>query len=290
MIWFFVFVAVCAATWFFLVAYQYLKRFNFDPSKCGWLGCELELFVVDLASGKVVARAAEIINAVSAPWCKPELGATQVEITTDTLPTAEAIVSQLMSRLRTVRQVARELGLGLVAMEYAPYDIPIDAFPSPRYERIANQMSEYRRRAAMRLAALHFHHGCGSWSDAFRVHNAFVRKISCSMIRGDHSRGARHATFQTFHATIMPMRIWNRFFFVVRAIVRGYLKDPKLDWSWERISVHGTVEGRSYGSIDDPDEILDLLRWRVKVSGLPIPSAVQQHDIPSREYARAALS
>lgn len=88
-------------------------RLHFPGCPSPSLGVELELSLVDRASGDLAARAPEVIAALADPaFVKPELFPSIVEINSRACPNVASLEQDLGQRLRQLATVLAPLGLG----------------------------------------------------------------------------------------------------------------------------------------------------------------------------------
>lgn len=235
----------------------FLSAFRFNSSLRGYAGVERERFLVDKESGLFVPRSPEFLDRMSSAWTH-EFSACMVEDRTPPLLSDVDIRSALVSNDEEGRARATALGLRLIACEVAPANIPTDVYPSePRYQRIRAASSTAQLAVGHRIAGTHVHRGVADWDEALRVYNALTRRWRQLAAMGDSSDGERLRMFGIVVPDAEPMEFGSVEALVSHAAGKGFLTNPRNGWhGWVRISIHGTVEVRTFGSTENVEKVM----------------------------------
>ena len=274
---------------------EFCGRFTFDEKRYGNLAVEVECFIVD-KDGAVVPRAHDVLDQFGlAGWeqlkmehpgdvayrdhdsgivAKNELSGCQLEINTRPCETVAELRQQLTYAYRQIAAMCSKLGLRPWYHEFGPKDMPLDVFPSERYHKIVKKWKRKRRLAACRVTATHIHVGMLNKTVALKVYNWLVQHCKQLCAMGDHSEGQRLAAFkETIYPQSRPepYQDWQAFY--ATAVKRGFTVDIRQCWTLIRISKHGTIEFRMFGSTPSIDEIIG---WAEHCRNLCMQAAVPQ--------------
>ncbi|MCU1690271.1 MAG: hypothetical protein JWN20_2199, partial [Jatrophihabitantaceae bacterium] len=100
------------------------------------LGIEEELHLVDLATGRLAARAPELLAQLPSDSFTAELQRSTVEINSSVCTTLEDLRNELLRRRRQLVQVAGEAGLGVAAVGIAPIHDTMLLTETTRFEQM----------------------------------------------------------------------------------------------------------------------------------------------------------
>lgn len=235
---------------------DFSSRFAFDPQKALCVGVERERFIT-VDGVMPVPRAADVLRKLGHRRFGYELSACQLENRTDPVP-----IHKLHKCLREdediVAPVLESLGLRSLHREVGPDTMPLDVYPDPagRYRDITKQMSRSTLLAACQIIGTHIHVGMPDRMTALRVYNQVIGETAHLAHMGDGSAGRRLAIYRAVTPGLEPQRLetWEDFFEAAQR--GGFAEDPRRCWTLIRISVHGTIEFRMFGSTDSIDRIV----------------------------------
>ncbi len=234
---------------------KFLSHFSFSGAMRSYVGIERERFLKN-SEGIYVPQAKIFLSEIKDPRWTHELSACQVEDRTDPRDNLLELKYDLIRNTNSGILVAEKMETKLVCEEVASYDMPLDVFPTERYENISRAISTDRLRSACRVAGIHIHIGVGSVKDAISTHNACVEHMEELIHMGDHSSGERIALYKEMAEKWEPPTYENTEHFLETALREGFADDPKRCYHFVRISVHGTVECRMFGITPHEDEII----------------------------------
>jgi hypothetical protein len=253
---------------------SFREKFHFDPQFALRVGVEREHFIVD-RNGHIAPLAARVLEHIHVHgWGRRwgalgrrlqidpgnmvgyELSACQIE--TRTRPVElEDLKRELTWQDREINRSVHELSLGLLNIEVAPDDMPLDVYPDPtgRYAAISAGMSHEVLLAACQVAGTHVHIGMPDHETVLRVYNSVIRRTRKLIRLGDGSHGRRVAIYRKVKPdpTPLPFEDWDSFYQVAQE--GGFAEDPRSCWTWIRISRHGTIEFRMFGATPSLDRI-----------------------------------
>lgn len=261
------------------------SRFKFNPTLAFRVGIERECFVTDM-NGHIVPKAPLIIEHVRKNGWRTdhlpnrtnpgdmlgyELSACQIETRTNPCEITE-ILSALQLPDTGLRNVLDELNLRPLHLEVAPDDMPLDVYPDPtgRYAEITRTMPREVLLAACQVTGTHVHIGMPDHETALHVYNRLVGHCGALCRLGDGSSGRR----LEIYCKVAPERDppiyedWQKFLDVANA--KGFANNPRDCWTLIRISVHGTIEFRMFGSTDSLNKIE---RWATQCHTLCLDAA-----------------
>lgn len=244
---------------------DFFNQFDFNPSKEGFVGIERERFLKKsgeyspesdwfLEQSRALTRSEDIWTA--------ELSRCQIEDRTTPKSKLVDIYDQLNKNDKEGRRIARECSLELSIEEVAAKEIPLSVYPQTRYRKIKKDLSKDVLRAACRVTGTHLHLGVANMDQAISVHNKLQNSLKYFTDLGDHSEGRRLKLYKKVAADPKPPNYRDKEHFFRTAKKQGFASNPRNCWHLLRISVHGTVELRMFGSTGDLDEIIS---WTEKV-------------------------
>jgi gamma-glutamyl:cysteine ligase YbdK (ATP-grasp superfamily) len=226
---------------------EFLGKFGFKKSGQGLIGIERERFLTDRGM-LPVPRAEEFLAIVKDPRWTCELSSCQVEDRTEPKKRISDVEKELLLNDRMGNYVAGEMGLILYCMEVGPEDMPLDIFPKPRYLEIAENISLETLKAGCRVTGTHIHLGMPDIKTAIKASNAFREYIPYLCEIGNNSHGERLRLYKKMAPDWNPPVYEDKQHFFETAKEKGFAKDPRKCWHLIRISVHGTLELRMFGS------------------------------------------
>lgn len=248
--------------------HAFLSKFVFNQALCGSIGIERERFLVDVY-GNIVPRAKEFLDAIKDPAWTYELSACQAEDRTKPQKKLADVWRELSANDQNAKIILRLMNAKLVALEVAPEHMPLDIYPDPRYLDITAKITKERLRAACRVAGVHVHIGMRDLSHAIRAFNKLRKylRLLCSL--GDGSSGERLRLYKIMAAQWNPPEITSQEHFLQLAINQGFAENPRNCYWLMRISIHGTIELRMFGSSGIPTVMRNafLSRLLLKISG-----------------------
>lgn len=239
---------------------NFKKKFNFQEEKKLFVGVERECHLVN-SEGSIVPMAFEVLTALGHKNFGYELSACQLESRTEPVR-IECVRDALLQNDNLVYPVLEKLSLWASHREVAPLDMPLDVYPDPtgRYQQITQNMPVEILRAACRVIGTHVHIGMPNHCTALNVYNKVISSTEKLMNLGDGSNGERLAIYRIMAPDAMPKayKSWEDFYSM--ACVKGFEQDPRKCWTLVRISIHGTIEFRMFGTTSDVDVITGWAR------------------------------
>lgn len=264
---------------------EFKRQFTYNQHKIGFLGVEQE--VVIEKDGKIVPMAHEILSTITsrgifepahisgnyfsgdnweahkARWhpVEPnefgyELPAAQIESRI-----GPCQLKDLKWKLEKVNEhlilLLKLKGCRPLHIEVAPEDMPLDVYPTERYQKITKNMPRAILLAACRVAGTHVHIGMRDHAMALRVYNYVIKHLAELCEMGNGSFGERLAIYKQMAPDYEPKLYasWDEYY--QTALAKGFAEDPRKCWTLIRISVHGTIEFRMFGATDSIDRIVN---------------------------------
>ncbi len=249
---------------------------DFNSSPGPSLGIEVELEVVDRATGELASAATEMLAEIGArhpdgehPKAKHELFECTVEIITGVCTTVAEARSDLQATLDEVATAADRRGLALMCSGTHPYSSWHDqsVSPSPRYARLIEEMQWMARR--LQIFGVHVHVGIRSPEKAIAIANAlagyiphFLALSSSSPFWEGHDTGlasSRSKVFEGLPTAGLPAPIdsWDDFEQFMETLVSSQAISTVREVWWD-IRPHpdfGTVELRMCDGIPTLSEV-----------------------------------
>ncbi len=164
-------------------------QIDFAPNARPTLGIELELSIVDQASGELVSAASDILGDLGSgheagehPKAKHELFECTIEIITDVCSTAAEARTDLQATLDEVRAAADRRGLTLISAGTHPFSLARDQDISAneRYHALVEEMQWTARR--LLICGTHYHVAVRSAEKAVVVFNEVQRYLPLFLI------------------------------------------------------------------------------------------------------------
>jgi len=139
-----------------------------------------------------------------------------------------------------------------------PETIPLTKiFPSDRYRQIKQSVSPEQLLAACRVAGTHVHIGMANLKECITAYNILRKYLDYFCKLGDHSNGERLRLYKTMAKNWVPPEIKDAENFFEIAEKNSFVEDPRNCHWLIRISAHGTVELRMFGSYNYLSEVTD---------------------------------
>ncbi len=242
----------------------------FVPSPERTIGIEMEVSLVDPATGALVPKAKEILEALDGDAnVKPELFQSIVEVNTGVCHTVAEARSDLAARLARVREVAREMGCELICTGTHPMtnwsEVPIS--PDARYLGLVDRMRWPARR--LLICGIHVHVGVPSGEHAIALTNAlscfiphFLALSASSPFWAGRDTGlasSRSKIFEGLPTAGLPPRLtnWAEFVTLMRTLLSAQTITSIREVWWD-IRPHpnfGTIELRMCDGMNTLSEI-----------------------------------
>ena len=236
---------------------RFMSQFRFDRSMASWVGVEREAFLID-ETGNIVPRAQEVLACLGESFGNRfgfELSACQFEDRVGPCP-SQHLEQQLWLNERILGLVERWLKLRRSFIEVAPIDMPLDVYPYERYQRIVATMPREMLLAACRVAGVHVHIGMPDHSTALKVYNHVIGHCDELCQLGDGSNGERLRLYKQVAPNCQPRSYDNWQDFYGYMAEQGLDQEPRGLWTLVRISIHGTIEFRTFGTTDNQHKII----------------------------------
>jgi glutamate---cysteine ligase / carboxylate-amine ligase len=154
-------------------------QIDFNASARASLGIEVELTLVDPASGALVSAASDILEELGQghpdgehPKAKHELFESTIEVITGICQTVDEAKRDLTATIAEVRAAATARGLTLLASGSHPFSHPYEQIvsPDPRYYALIEEMQWPARR--LQIFGIHYHVGVRSAEKSIVIANA----------------------------------------------------------------------------------------------------------------------
>lgn len=232
---------------------EFVKQFNFSEKGRGLVGVERECFLTDL-NGVIQPMSSSILKYLKGDGrFGYELSACQLEDRVGPC-SLNRLKEELEANDRIMTEAGKALGFKRSYMEVAPVDMPLDVYPDPtgRYKRITASMPQDILRAACRVAGTHIHVGMSDPEGAMEAYHQAIQLLPKLIQWGDHSNGERLRIYKMMAPDMIPPAYpggWEEFHEHARS--KGFESNPRNCWHLIRISVHGTIEFRMFGSTSD---------------------------------------
>lgn len=235
---------------------RFLRQFKFKKHLERYIGIEREHFLKDALTGAYAPQAQEFLQTISDPRWTYELSICQVESRTRPQKDLSQIELELLENENTAKHAGELHNVYVTNEEVAGSGLPNDIYPDPRYLAIAAKMSPEFVRAGCRVAGTHVHVGCHSMIQAIHVRNALIPHLEMLCTIGDHSNGERLRLYRMMAKNWNPEPYKNISHFFKVAQAQEFAENPRNCWHLIRISRHGTVELRMFGTAESAEEIL----------------------------------
>lgn len=238
---------------------DFLQKFNFDPNKKLYVGIERESFTT--RDGKIIPLTPEVLPLIE--LMQPrfqsfgyELSACQLEMRYGPYHISE-VHDGVTLAFNELKEIEKQLNFSCYFSDTAGQEIPLDVYPDPtgRYAKIASSLSRDVLYAACYIAGTHVHIGMPNAEDALNVYNNVCKHVWDLVKIGDNSKGERINYYKLMTSNLEPSPHKNIDAWVKDALDKNYFEDPRKNWSLIRLSIHGTIEFRMFGSNPDLSKI-----------------------------------
>ena len=239
---------------------SFMARFKFDPKRAGYVGVEREAFIVDRHLIPVPA-APQVLNVLrDDPRFTFELSACQIEMRSSPHFLLSSLGRELAVLDERLRAAARAHGHLIDCTEVAASGMCLEVFPDPtgRYQRIKEALPHETLSAACRIIGTHVHVGMRDHRSALRTYNRLVERLPDLIRIGDRSNGERMPLYNIVapHSTPPVFKDWTAFYDDAR--MHNYVDNPRDNWRLIRLTAHGTVEIRAFGT---SPHLIDVIEW-----------------------------
>ncbi len=240
------------------------------------VGVELELHVIDAATGDLVNASVEILQELGEghpsgehPKAKHELFQSTIEIITGVCRTPAEATADLAATLAEVRAAAARRGLTVISSGTHPFALARDQVvtPNPRYHALVEEMQWAARR--LLICGTHVHVGVPSGEHAIAVVNEVLRHLPLFLILSASSpfleredtglASSRSKVFESMPTAGLPPKLddWGDFeAFMQTLIASGSIESVREVW-WD-VRPHpdfGTVELRMCDAVSTLREV-----------------------------------
>ena len=243
---------------------NFLRQFRFNPGLHKAIGVEREFFL-ESNDGNLIPMAPEFLGHMEDPSWTHELSACIVEHRSTPHTNLKLLRRELNNSLKIGQQIARDLNLSLRVSPVAPKDMPLDVFPLERYQAIKQQLEPEILAAACQVAGVHFHLGVSNWTEALSVYKRLCQNLDNLLSLGNNSTGERMRLYAKVAPLWQPMNLESVEDLHNLAAHQGFLQNPRDWWQVIRISIHGTVEVRTFDMTEDTDHIIE---WAKQVHSI----------------------
>ncbi len=245
---------------------DFKKQFNFNPKLNGYIGVEIEFFILN-KKGQIVPRAKEILEYLNDPkHFSFELSACQIESRVGPIKTIKELKSALFRNEEKIRQAEAVLDFRR-SYKVAPPDMPLNIYPYKRYKKIAAQLSREEILAGVRIVGVHIHVGMPNHEIALKKYNKTIHFVNKLCKLGDESMGLRLEIYKKIAKYWAPIPYLSWEDFCADAIIKNFYFDPKRNWALIRLSPHGTIEFRMFGSTPYYDKIVKWTKRCLEICG-----------------------
>lgn len=250
----------------------------FTSSPRSTLGVEIELGIIDLATGALVPRSGELLTELGEPFggehpkAKHEFYQSSIEVITGICETVEDARTDLADTIADVEQAANSRGLALIGGGLHPTASFRELLVTdmPRYQAFASTIEWPARRSMCH--GIHYHVGVRSGDDAVAICRAlavylplFVAVSASSPYWHGYDTGlasARTKVFEGMPTTGLPPKLdgWGEFSELMKVLIAaGTIRSVRELW-WD-IRPHpgfGTVELRMTDTMGTLREAMSL--------------------------------
>ena len=275
-----------------------MEKIQFCSNPTPTLGVEIELALVDRASGALASAAPAMLERIPASIAgsvKPELMQSYIEINTGVCETAAEAGADLRAKLDIVGGVADSLGVGLYWSGAHPFSLWEEQQPtqSERYLQLLKMLEDMGRQLV--TFGLHVHVGVDSGDKAVMIcdriqrHLPWLLALSCNSPWWNN----RVSGLLSHRSKIMEglptagppplMRNWSEYVWLVRHLEdTGFIHSIRDIW-WLVRPHHnfGTVEVRVCdipGSLEDVVALTAVTHCLVSALSDEIDQGTYQHD------------
>ena len=275
-----------------------MDRIEFNASEGPSLGVEIELALVDRASGALCSSAAEILRdlpEMDRGTIKPELMQCYIELNTDVCETAGDAIGQLRQNLVTLKSVTDPMGVDLLWSATHPFSSwqGQRVTENSRYQGLVRLLQDTARQLV--TFGLHVHVGVDSGDKAVMICDRMLRYIPMLLAASCNSPywEGRDTGLQSWRTRVLEglptaglppfMRNWSEYVWLINHLVEtGFIGSIREIW-WDIRPHHnfGTVEVRICdmpGTLTDVGGLVALVHCLVKKLSDEIDEGTYQHD------------
>ena len=252
-----------------------LAPIPFTPSPNPTLGVEIELQIIDPATGNLKQGSVDLLDRLGGehPKIKQELTQSTVEVITGICTDVDDAVRDLTATLRELYALGDELGMTFASAGTHPFGQWRDQriFPNDRYQSLVDKIQWPARR--LLIYGLHVHVGVGSGEKAIAVSNALASYLPHLLALSASSpfidfedtglASARSKIFEAMPTAGLPYRLANygEFQRFMNTLVRAKAIESIREIWWD-IRPHpsfGTLEVRICDSPSTMPELASLV-------------------------------
>lgn len=238
---------------------EFFQRFQFREEGHRLVGIERECFLLE-KNGLISPLAVPVLKSLNEKGNGHfgyELSACQLEERVGPCR-LNNLREEIMKNEDLITQAEKSLGFSRSFFELGPIDMPLDVFPDPngRYQRIVKNMPQKTLLSACRIIGVHVHIGMKDHNTALRTYNRAIPYCQELCEIGDGSNKQRLAVYKVMAKDYQPKHYADWMEFYNYASQKGFATDPRSCWHLIRISIHGTIEFRMFGSTADIDKII----------------------------------
>jgi len=248
---------------------NFLEKFKFVPENAGLVGVERECFLAD-SEGNIAAISPFVLRILGGPNDSfgPELASIQLEDRIGPIKIS-ALAGELKEREKFLASAEEKFHFKRLFLEVAPTNVPLTVYPDPtgRYQTIVKNLPRHILDAGCRVAAIHVHVGMKDHETALKVYNKATEHLDELMSMGDFSSGHRFGLYKMMAPNWKPRPYRNWRDYCRKAVFEGFYTDPRKCWTLIRISVHGTIEFRMFGSTNDLKRIVESAKRCLSICG-----------------------
>lgn len=241
---------------------NFKNRFNFDPQKSLFIGVERECFLTN-KKGVIVPISPPILKELN-DYARfgYELSACQLEERIGPC-IIEELEKLLIKNDTFLKKAEKKFGFKRLHVEVGPENIPLDVYPDPsgRYQRITQNMPREILLAACRVTGTHVHIGMPNHETALKVYNSVIKFMALMCEKGNGSFGERLRIYRIMAPQWESPQYENWEDFYKTAVKSRFDSDPRRCWNLIRISAHGTIEFRMFGSTSSFERIISWARF-----------------------------
>lgn len=240
---------------------EFEAQFSFNPINAGLVGVERETFLV--RNGRPDPIAHQVLFLLpNRNRYGYELSACQLEDRVGPVDLS-SLHGELHQNDMEIAAAAKELGFERSQYEVATDDMPLDIYPDPtgRYQSITKNMPRNTLLSACQVIGTHVHVGMPDCETAISVYNKVIPKLEELCRMGDGSCGRRLSIYKTMAPDFEPPHYDSWEHFHQTAIEKSFDLDPRKCWHLIRISKHGTIEFRMFGTTS---ELPRILTWATR--------------------------
>lgn len=247
---------------------DFVKLHNFKEELAGYVGIELEFFILEY--GKIQPSAPTILKQINQELSKwnsktkkylsfsCELSACQIEYQVGPIQ-PDDLMDALIEIERFLEYLEWRLNFHRLYCGAANF-IPLDVYPNERYEKITKSMPENVLAAACQVAGLHVHIGMPDHETALKTYIKSICQTDYLIGIGDESGGKRHKLYSLVANDPIPKPIdsWSDQYAI--AMQNNFVDNPSNNYSYIRMTKHGTVEFRMFDSTGDIERIVGIVK------------------------------